>query len=167
METEQQIEQLRSLDICESLRLKLLGNVVAIQPLANTFLTVGGIILDEDFELSDYETKIHKLSVACNSIRTIVREEFHGRLVDTFDLTSDSYKFVMLYKDKLLSFEYQLETNSYQISIKESATNDNDSVSYHLNGSITSSRHSLKQDIDNLVDEFENRKQQAKGEQTE
>lgn len=37
METEQQIEQLRSLDICESLRLKLLGNVIAIQPLANTF----------------------------------------------------------------------------------------------------------------------------------
>lgn len=166
MEAEQLIEQLASFDICNSLKLKLLGNVIAIQPLANTFLTVGGIILDEDFELSDYETKIHKLSVACNSVRTIVREEFRGRLVDASDLTSDSYKFVMLYKDKLLSFEYQLETSSYQISIKESVTNDNDSVSYHLNGSITSSRRSLKQDIDNLIDEFENRKQQAKGEQT-
>ena len=166
MEAEQLIEQLKSFDICNSLKLKLLGNVIAIQPLANTFLTVGGIILDEDFELSDYETKIHKLSVACNSLRAIVREEFRGRLVDTFDLTNDSYKFVMLYKDKLLSFEYRFESNNYQISIKESVTNDNDSASYHLTGSITSSRHSLKQDVDDLVDEFENRKKQAKGEQT-
>lgn len=166
METEQLIEQLASFDICNSLKLKLLGNVIAIQPLANTFLTVGGIILDEDFELSDYETKIRKLSVACNSLRSIVREEFRCRLVDVPDLTSDSYKFVMLYKDKLLSFEYQFETNSYQISVKESVTNDNGSASYHLTGSITSSRHSLKQDIDDLVDEFENRKQQTKGEQT-
>lgn len=164
MEAEQLIEQLKSFDICNSLKLKLLGNVVAIQPLANTFLTVGGIILDEDFELSDYETKIHKLSVACNSLRAIVREEFRGRLVDASDLTSDSYKFAMLYKDKLLSFEYQFETNSYQISIKESVTNDNDSASHHLTGSITSSRNSIKQDVDDLIDEFENRKQQAKGE---
>lgn len=166
MEAERLIEQLTSFDVCNSLKLKLLGNVIAIQPLANTFLTVGGIILDEDFELSDYETKIQKLSAACNSLRSIVREEFRGRLVDTFDLTNDSYKFVMLYKDKLLSFEYQFETSSYQISIKESVTNDIDSASYYLTGSITSSRHSLKQDVDNLIDEFENRKQQAKGEQT-
>ena len=166
MEAEQLIEQLKSFDICNSLKLKLLGNVIAIQPLANTFLTVGGIILDEDFELSDYETKIHKLSVACNSLRSIVREEFRGRLVDVSDLTSESYKFIMLHKDKLLSFEYQFESNNYQISIKESVTNDNDSASYHLTGSITSSRHSLKQDVDDLVDEFDIRKQQTKGEQT-
>lgn len=166
MEAERLIEQLASFDVCNSLKLKLLGNVIAIQPLANTFLTVGGIILDEDFELSDYETKIQKLSVVCNSLRSIVREEFRGRLVDASHLTRDSYKFAMLYKDKLLSFEYQFDTNNYQISIKESATNDNDSASYHLTGSITSSRHSLKQDVDNLVDEFENRKKQAKGEQT-
>ena len=163
METEQPIEQLRSLDICESLRLKLLGNVIVIQPLANTFLTVGGIILDDEFELSDYETKMHRLSIVCNSIRWITREEFRGRLVDASDLTSDSYKFAMLYKDKLLIFEYQFETNSYQISIKESVTNDNDSASYHLTGSITSSRHSLEQDVDNLIDEFESRKQHSKG----
>lgn len=166
MEAERLIEQLTSFDVCNSLKLKLLGNVIAIQPLANTFLTVGGIILDEDFELSDYETKIQKLSVACNSLRSIVREEFRGRLVDASHLTRDSYKFAMLYKGKLLSFEYQFDTNNYQISIKESVTNDNDSASYHLTGSITSSRHSLKQDVDNLVDEFENRKKQAKGEQT-
>lgn len=166
MEAERLIEQLASFDVCNSLKLRLLGNVIAIQPLANTFLTVGGIILDEDFELSDYETKIQKLSVACNSLRSIVREEFRGRLVDASHLMRDSYKFAMLYKDKLLSFEYQFDTNNYQISIKESVTNDNDSASYHLTGSITSSRHSLKQDVDNLVDEFENRKKQAKGEQT-
>ena len=163
MEAAQLVERLTSFDVCNSLKLKLLGNVIAIQPLANTFLTVGGIILDEDFELSDYETKIHKLSVACNSLRTIVREEFRGRLVDTFDLTSDSYKFVMLYKDKLLSFEYRFESNNYQISIKESVANDNDSASYHLTGSITSSRHSLKQDVDQLIDEFNAYKTEIKG----
>lgn len=166
MGAEQLIEQLKSLDICNSLKLKLMGNVIAIQPLANTFLTVGGIILDEDFELSDYETKIHKLSLACNSLRAIVREEFSGRLVDASDLTSDSYKFVMLYKDKLLSFEYQFESNNYQISIKESVTNDNDSASYHLTGSINSSRHSLKQDVDRLIDEFSTYKTEIKGERT-
>lgn len=166
MEAEQLIEQLASFDVCNSLKLKLMGNVIAIQPLSNTFLTVGGIILDKDFELSDYEIKIRKLSVACNSIRAIVREEFRGRLVDASNLASDSYKFAMLYKDKLLSFEYQSEADSYQISIKESVTNGNDSASYHLTGSITSSRHSLKQDVDNLIDEFENRKQHAKWEQT-
>ena len=37
MEAEQLIEQLKSFDICNSLKLKLLGNVIAIQPLANTF----------------------------------------------------------------------------------------------------------------------------------
>lgn len=166
MEAEQLLTQLKSFDICDSLKLKLLGNVIAIQPLVNTFLTVGGIRLDDDFSLNEAEIKISKLSVACNSLRAIVREEFRGRLVDVSDLTSDSYKFVMFYKDKLLSFEYQFETNSYQISVKESVANDNDSASYHLTGSITSSRNSIKQDIDDLIDEFENRKQQAKGEQT-
>ena len=162
MEAGQLIEQLKSFDICNSLKLKLLGNVVAIQPLANTFLTIGGIRLDDDFSLNEAEIKIHELSVACNSLRAIVREEFRGRLVDASDLTSDSYKFVMLYKDKLLSFEYHFEANNYQISIKESVTNDNDLASYHLTGSIISSRHSLKQDVDNLIDEFDNRKLNAK-----
>ena len=166
MEAERLVERLKSFDIFNSLKLKLLGDVVAIQPLANTFLTVGGIRLDDDFSLNEAEIKINKLSVACNSLRAIVREELCGRLVDVSDLASDSYKFVMLYKGKILSFEYQFETNSYQISVKESVTNDNDSASYHLIGSITSSRNSIKQDVDDLIDEFENRKQQAKGEHT-
>lgn len=165
MEAEQLVERLKSFDICDSLKLKLLGNVIAIQPLTNTFLTVGGIILDEDFEISSYKTKINRLSIVCNSIRWIVREEFRCRLIDTSDLLSDDYRFVMLYRDKLISVTHRVNFDDYLVSVEESVTEDRHSADYRLDGSTKTSRHSLKQDVDNLIDEFENRKQQAKGEQ--
>lgn len=164
MEAEQLIEQLASFDVCNSLKLKLLGDVIAIQPLANTFLTVGGIILDEDFELSDYETKMNRLSIVCNSIRWIVREEFRGRLIDASDLLSDDYRFVMLYRDKLISVIHRVNFDDYLVSVEESVAKDRHSADYRLAGSIKTSRRSFKQDVDNLIDEFENRKQQASGE---
>ena len=165
METEQPIEQLRSLDICESLRLKLLGNVIAIQPLANTFLTVGGIMLDDEFELSDYETKMHRLSIACNSIRWIVREEFRGRLVDASDLLTNNYKFVMLYRDKLISLTHRVDFDDYRVSVEESVTKDQHLADYRLSGSLMTSRQSLKQDVDQLIDEFNTYKTKIKGDE--
>lgn len=162
MEAAQLYEKLVSFDICNSLKFKILGNIISVHPRVNTYLTAGGIRLAETRQIN-LETKVRRLSVVCNSLEMIVKNEFGARLVDVSDLSSNDYEFVMLYRDKMISVRYQSDFDEYRASVKESVTKDCHSADYRLIGSIATSRQLLKQDVDKLIDEFNKYKTEIKG----
>lgn len=165
------LRELKTYDVCNSLKFKLLGNLISVHSAMNTFTTVSGIrlIVDESSQTVAFpegtESKIKDLSITCSNIKYITKTSLNARLVDTSNLVLDAFSFVVEYRECLITFKGYRGYDDYEVSIKESVSKKDDNISFALEGSIKTSRQFVKFDIDRLIDSFKLRKIEIKGDE--